>query len=72
MEKQHSLWSDRAIFPTKKRTRQHMFYYKFNSKSIIVTINTQGAHRLEKCLNFNPSAWKVLEFVIGLEKEQNA
>ena len=29
-------------------------------------------HRLEMCLNFNPSAWKVLEYVIGLEKEQSA
>ena len=34
--------------------------------------HSSGCHWLEKCLNFNPSAWKVLEFVIGLEKEQNA
>ena len=33
---------------------------------------SRGVHRLEKCFNFNPSALKVLEFVIGLEKEQNA
>ena len=42
-------------------------------KHRVANSKTLGAHGLEKCLNFNSSGWKeVLEFVIGLEKEQNA
>ena len=39
---------------------------------MVVKEHTQGAAQTGKVLEFNPSAWKVLEYVIGLEKEQNA